>query len=82
MVLNLLLPTAHVFERLRVRDIVDQDHGVAALVEYPRDVSERFLTCSIPYLQLYQMLLVYPHQVVPEFNSDRNIVLIVEPPFH
>ena len=56
-VLDLLLPPPHVLERLGVRDIVHQDDRVTALVEYACYVSERFLACCVPYLQLNQLLL-------------------------
>lgn len=82
MVLDLLLPPPHVLERLGVRDIVHQDDSVTALVEDACYVSERFLACCVPYLQLNQMLLVYAHQIIAEFDTNRDIVLVIELALH
>ena len=47
-------------------------------VKNSRDASESLLTSSIPNLQLYDMLLVYPHHVVAELYTDCHIMLVAK----
>ena len=47
-------------------------------VKNSRDASESLLTCSIPNLQLYDMLLVYPHDIVAELDTNCHIMFVAE----
>ena len=51
---------------------------MAALVEDSSYGAETFLTCSVPNLQLNDMLIVNSHHVVAKLHTNSNIVIIIE----
>ena len=51
---------------------------MTAFVEDPCDTFIRVLACSIPYLKLNGVLAIYFHDVVPEFDSDRHVLVLLE----
>ena len=49
-----------------------------AFVEDTSDASVWLLTCSVPNLQLNDMLIVNSHHVVAKLHSNSNIVIFIE----
>lgn len=65
-----------VFKARAVRDVKDEENTVAALVEIPRDRTERLLACCIPNLQLHVGLLAHNHTKIAKFDSNSDSVLL------
>jgi hypothetical protein len=84
MLLNLLKPVGYVRECLLVRAVVHQDDAHRALVVGLRYRSEPLLPRSVPYLQLYSLLVnhdllnleINPYRVIVKFCllTDRRHV--------
>ena len=66
----------NVFKTGALRDIKDKEDSIAALVEVPRDWTERLLTSCIPNLQLDIGLFADNHTKIPELNSNGDSVLL------
>ena len=63
---------------LRARDIIDEESPGRPTIVGPRDALEGLLACSVPYLQLY-VLIVNLNCAGPELNSNSQVVLLAEP---
>lgn len=59
-------------------DVVHDDDSIGPLVKDARYAPIGFLACCVPYLQLYDVLVVYPQHIVSEFDSDSHVVVFME----
>ena len=57
MSLNLLQPVGNVVESCFLGTVIDQDDTHCALVVSLRDCSEALLSCCVPYLKFYALVL-------------------------
>ena len=74
---DFLQPACQVGERVSPRYVIYQKGSCRSSVVRPRDALERFLTCSVPNLQL-DVLFIDLNGASSELHSNCQIVLLSE----
>ena len=77
-IFDLFFPLLRSLKRILGSDIIHENNCVRAFVKNPCNTAESLLASSVPDLQLNNMLVVNPHDVVSELHSNGDIVLVIE----
>ena len=64
-----------IFKACTIGYIKDEEYSITTLVKVSGDRSETFLTCSVPYLELYVRLFSYYHAEISKLNSNSHSML-------
>ena len=76
--LDLCLPIASIFVWELGCDIVHDDDSIWSFIEDASYAPVGFLSSRVPYLELYDVLVIYPEHIVAELYSYCHIMVLME----